>query len=517
MAYCAADKEHPLRYACDRCHAHKLRCNRVHQGQDGSHGTGKACSRCLRARKPCVIGLRGKVGRPAKNTKRKNEGFDAAGPTPYDDSLPQQEDQSYPTDRSCIVAVPAGPNTGLPPSPPSPPSALAGALSSHAGTDERVDAHMYAGLPSPSPYLAGDLPPFPFSPGEMESWEAFGLLPYDFKAPLSPTFGFGPSAPHDGGACSQEPSLATSVSTLGGAGDGLESVVETVTVRSQECIGAVGTESRTMESGSGRNSNIACSFVSAVPDAQKLPTPASSSSPACPPGIHERLCDLSLRISTAFSSLAEHGAFAGDAALKDVSGLASELIDAARQIVPQLPQASSTDPPSESKIPAEYRGHLVTLAGPTASSPVASEPRYPSSGQAPQPTLAYVPDAGRVFLLLACYAGLLSALERVLEGLGAQQADHQADRGAPSLSWLERSLAANAVHYLLSLLREALCLQRPGSGGSVALPDGGGAVETSDAGPASPPGLFTATWADIQKREDDIQRRAERLQQAIVR
>ena len=120
-----------------------------------------------------------------------------------------------------------------------------------------------------------------------------------------------------------------------------------------------------------------------------------------------------------------------------------------------------------------------------------------------------MPDAGLIFLLLACYAGLLSALERVLDGLWAQHEDHQAGRGAASLSSrLESSLAAHAVHYLFTLLREALC--QPGQGD-------GGAVDMGDAGRSCSLGLSAATCADIRRREEDIRRRAERLQQALIR
>lgn len=486
MAHYAADKEHPLRYACDRCHAHKLRCNRVDQSESASLGAAKSCSRCLKARTPCVIGLRGKVGRPAKSTKRKNDAFDAAGPTPYHEGLPPPPPppgQGRAAKRNSIVVAPLEPDAGLF---ASAPSAVAGALPSHAAADEGVDAHLYTGLPSPSQYLAADVQPFPFSPGEMESWEALGLLPYEFKPPFSPAFTFGPSAPHEGEPFSQEPSLATSDSTVGDDGDALESDVETATIRSAEYASPMRLGSRAAEPRGLGSRAGPLAAASAMPNAPKLPTPASTSSPAGTQSLHERLCELSLRIGTAASGLAEHGAGVGDVALKDVSSLAGELIDAARQIVPQLPPAPSPAPPSGSEPAAEARGPPLPLAGLPAAS-----------------------EAGLIFLLLACYAGLLSALERVLDGLWAQHEDHGAGRGAASLSSrLESSLAAHAVHYLFTLLRDALCLRRPGEGGAAA---------ADEAGRPSPPSLLTATCADIRSREEDIQKRAEKLQQALIR
>ncbi|KAH7305902.1 hypothetical protein B0I35DRAFT_483655 [Stachybotrys elegans] len=61
--------EKPLRFACDRCHAQKLRCPRVLDPE--KNRPDEPCSRCRKADVPCVVSERGKVGRPAKVNKRK--------------------------------------------------------------------------------------------------------------------------------------------------------------------------------------------------------------------------------------------------------------------------------------------------------------------------------------------------------------------------------------------------------------------------------------------------------------
>ena len=62
-----ADSDKHLRYACDRCHSQKLRCPRSLDCKGGD----ERCSRCYKAGVPCVVSLRGKVGRPSKAAKTK--------------------------------------------------------------------------------------------------------------------------------------------------------------------------------------------------------------------------------------------------------------------------------------------------------------------------------------------------------------------------------------------------------------------------------------------------------------
>ena len=67
MTRSLSDSDKLLRYACDRCHSQKLRCPRSLD----SKGVDEPCSRCHKAGVPCVVSLRGKVGRPSKAAKKK--------------------------------------------------------------------------------------------------------------------------------------------------------------------------------------------------------------------------------------------------------------------------------------------------------------------------------------------------------------------------------------------------------------------------------------------------------------
>ncbi|KAF7562614.1 hypothetical protein G7046_g1529 [Stylonectria norvegica] len=80
--------EKPLRLACNRCHAQKLRCTR--SGDADKNGPDEPCSRCRKAGAPCIVGKRGKVGRPAKrkaNPPTPTDAVDAKTPSPGANSL----------------------------------------------------------------------------------------------------------------------------------------------------------------------------------------------------------------------------------------------------------------------------------------------------------------------------------------------------------------------------------------------------------------------------------------------
>lgn len=61
--------DQPLRYACDKCHAQKIRCLRSNEAAKAN--SNEPCSRCRQAGVACTVSLRGKVGRPSKGVKKR--------------------------------------------------------------------------------------------------------------------------------------------------------------------------------------------------------------------------------------------------------------------------------------------------------------------------------------------------------------------------------------------------------------------------------------------------------------
>ncbi|KDB19964.1 hypothetical protein H109_08070 [Trichophyton interdigitale MR816] len=76
-----------LRMACDRCHAHKLRCLRSESTEPGSK-----CERCRRAAVQCVYSPPNRLGRPARS--HSGAGIAAKSTTGTTASTPSKESQS---------------------------------------------------------------------------------------------------------------------------------------------------------------------------------------------------------------------------------------------------------------------------------------------------------------------------------------------------------------------------------------------------------------------------------------
>ncbi|EGD92385.1 uncharacterized protein TERG_08601 [Trichophyton rubrum CBS 118892] len=95
-----------LRMACDRCHAHKLRCLRSESTEPGSK-----CERCRRAAVQCIYSPPNRLGRPARS--HSGTGIAAKPTTSTIASTPSKESQS----NSHIANAWPSPKSPHPPSP----------------------------------------------------------------------------------------------------------------------------------------------------------------------------------------------------------------------------------------------------------------------------------------------------------------------------------------------------------------------------------------------------------------
>ncbi|WYZ36360.1 hypothetical protein EsH8_XIII_000012 [Colletotrichum jinshuiense] len=499
----------------------------------------KPCSRCLKAQVPCVLGLRGKVGRPAtaKNMKRKAPSCEDSHHhiMPDHDGRPQEQAESLFVNRApSPVAGWVGPDA----EPPGTRSATMAALSGgglEPGT-EATTAHPC--LQSPRLYPTPDISPFSFNFIDIDTREPSSTLPPDLGTPFPQNFGFSSFASRNVEKYFQEPFLATDRSPVDSDGDVLESGLnDAPTTPPFPCLGAWSVRDHDAQDSSAL-SNQYGSVSHTTSGGQQTPTPVSMSLPAGTRSSHERLCRISLQISEAAAGFAKDSALASVVALKGVVGLASELIETARQILVQQGQddpsaRSSTTENSDSSISASEMSSGEGGGGSPFASSASSVTvcEHASSNNCTRHTPGDALDPTLVFLLLACYAGFLSVLELVLERLWAQYGDHpsreddKTGRGTKFLSTLlETSLAVHTVHCLFKLLRKALFPEDPRdrkndpvSDSGIALLSGRGRPVVRGAGRGITRGLWESTCEDIRQREEDILKRTEELQQRLVR
>ncbi|TLD04979.1 uncharacterized protein PgNI_10025 [Pyricularia grisea] len=509
------DQEQPLRSACDRCHAHKVRCSRTVQNEDGT-GLDEPCSRCLKAQIPCVLGLRGKVGRPAKNVKRKAPSCEDFHNHHHHHHRSDQYGRSHEQAESRAV---------------NPTPAVLTGSSEPSSTEVTVQPC----LQSPRVYPTPDMTPFHFNLTEIETWEPSSTLSLGFRTPLPPNFGFSPFSSRDVERYFQEPFLTAARSPVGSDGDVLESGTNDGATTPFQCLGACNVGDVALNP-SAPSSNKSAS-VSQTPLGWEQ-QPVSTSLPAAGTrSCHERLCGISLRISEAAAGFAKDGASASVVALKGVAGLASELVEMARQISlhqgqdPPTTRSSTTknldsNLQDDSKMSTREVGGGSPLASSASSVTVC---QHASSSHCKRHMTGVALDSTLVLLFLACYAGFLSVFELVLERLRAQNGDCSGEdvkTGRDTkflLTLLETSLAVHTVHCLFKLLREAVFPEDKrdrnsdlDSDNSLALLTG---RDTVARGPGRGTGrnLLECTWEDLRQREEEILRSTEELQQRLVR
>ncbi|KAK8137273.1 transcription factor [Apiospora sp. TS-2023a] len=492
----SATKDQPLRFACDRCHFHKLRCSRTDQRASGSPDTDEPCSRCAKAQVACVQGVRGKVGRPAKSLKRKAAQYEETYPAPRnDDSEASREYQQRREGQDHLLS--STPSAQLQST-----STNVLATANNVDLDENTRPASRPCLRSPPQYQTPDMTMFPLNPSEVGSWETL-MMPHDtFEPGFVTNFDLPPFPTPTSEVCFQEDLAKTPRAGDGSDHDTLQSSAGSTPIPLPHCVDRDVID----EHDNVRTMSLASS-------GGQLPTPSRSITP----GVYtrtnyEKLSGLNLRIN-AVLGCAEQVSDGSDKTLKDVSTLASELIDTARQIMPQLATETSS---AETADMAPQVGQQ-TLASETISTCVASVHGSPQRAQ------RRIPDSGLVFLLLACYTGILDIFELVVHELWARRDELAGQQGGSVGSLLKTSLAVHTVNYLLRLLREALFLRDSSSYSEIdpildESADWRGDCSAGKARAATPAfGLLSATCTEMRDREQRLLRRTQHLQQLLIR
>ncbi|KAK8097020.1 hypothetical protein PG999_012964 [Apiospora kogelbergensis] len=214
------NREHPLRYACDRCHFHKLRCSRTDQRVNGNPDTDEPCSRCRKAQVLCVQGVRGKVGRPSKSLKRKaveceethstrnNGALDDAGcESRHDAQDRRQHTGRYRNQHSEV---------GLDEQLPATDTNLSIATSD-IDSEESPRPTSRLCHPSPLPYQTPAMTAFPITTGEVGNWETLMVHHDDFATGFVPSFDLDSFRTPSSHACFQGPSVATAAHITNGS------------------------------------------------------------------------------------------------------------------------------------------------------------------------------------------------------------------------------------------------------------------------------------------------------------
>lgn len=516
MAASSATKDQPLRFACDRCHFHKLRCSRTDQRTSGCPDTDEPCSRCAKAQVACVQGVRGKVGRPAKSLKRKAAQCEETYPTSSNDGgseASQEYQQRREEHDQRLVStqdaqLPSTTNTTT-------TVILTGMASDVDGED---DSRPTSGpcIGSPSQYQTPDMMMFPLNTSEVGSWETL-MLPQDsFESEFVTNFDLPPFPTPTSETCFQTGSVTTPDETDGKEAHVLESSFESTPFSPLQYIDPESGKDCAKSRVSSNDHPLSLSSSGG-----QLSTPA----PSTPTRIrtrtsYEELSDLNLKINGVLGG-SEKEAEVGDRILKDASSLASELIHTARQVMSRLVTDTSVLETAKSplQIPqtASAGRQEMSECGPSPTSEATMPRRAHSISRRTQQQC--IADSGLIFLLLACYSGMLNIFELLVDETWTRR-DQFAQHG-PVDSLLQTSLAVHTVEYLLRLLRQALfprdanCLEID----PILDENAGWRGASSAAGRGRAPafGLLGATCAEMRDREQHLLRRTQHLQQLLIR
>ncbi|KAK8116962.1 uncharacterized protein PG998_005243 [Apiospora kogelbergensis] len=528
------NREHPLRYACDRCHFHKLRCSRTDQRVNGNPDTDEPCSRCRKAQVLCVQGVRGKVGRPSKSLKRKaveceethstrnNGALDDAGcESRHDAQDRRQHTGRYRNQHSEV---------GLDEQLPATDTNLSIATSD-IDSEESPRPTSRLCHPSPLPYQTPAMTAFPITTGEVGNWETLMVHHDDFATGFVPSFDLDSFRTPSSHACFQGPSVATAAHiTNGSEQDVLDCSSGAMPLSLTQYINTTAAmDSYNTKQGVSSNGQPP---LAGPLSGRQVPTPAPSILPVvCTRESYETLSDLNLRIN-AVMGRSELDTSPNDAKiLKDASSLASNLIDIARQIIPELAKdASISDEASAASQNSTKRDQeMAPFESPVNGSITSNTTRSEWSHGNPRRRQRYNSASGLVFMLLACYSGVLCMFELVVDELWTRHGAKQRGGGATTTdsvhALLETSLAVHTVNYLLKLLREAMFPGDPsrclgvdpvldGSdgwcGGSSSSTVGVGGVRGMALG------LLRTTCTEMLEREQRLLRRTQHLQQLLV-
>ena len=518
--------EDKLRYACDRCHSQKLRCPRSVEPEKANPE--EPCSRCRKAGVPCVVSLRGKVGRPSKATKKKSARSPRATSTPeaefppYDINsvLSGEVDGSIPWaspsgDRmmdmfdlasgSGSVTTSASPKTMAEDYQPEgqrpfPDPLMGPGLIQVSGNDTR-------GLSNPNSQNKVPYEPFLMEFDTDADYPTFCIPPsltdmpagVEFNQPQDKTFN--PSQMDSFMDVKTDESMMMPHADMEMTSPkGTAPTIDPVTVDPRMSFSAHAAQSP--------------GDIFASDDFEAGAEFSSTAS-------YQKLSDLNLRIlqcgSTAQAGTAPQNS---SQLLKDVVGFSGELIDIARQSMPHFVGCTR----ASSRASTTSKGSSMESDDGDGSTDTAfSQSSWgsfkPGSAPGPQATSQSVPESAVIFLLLGCYTQILHLFELTTNCLWAQHceagqpAPQNDDTSGTIGSLLEASIAIHTVTYLLSRLHRALAA--PEMDASADAADSHGWKKSFVGGKELEDGLLGRAFGEIREREQWLMRRTKHLQQRI--
>ncbi|KPM38710.1 hypothetical protein AK830_g7853 [Neonectria ditissima] len=451
MSTAALAPEKPLRLACNRCHAQKLRCPRSSESE--RNGPDEPCSRCRKAGAQCIVSTRGKVGRPAKrkpsspasveeprhhNRHRQNSenassngslihvfGMAPESLLPGQLTPPDTDDHQRMCDADNMLS-----STGSPCMTPTPQLSLNG---TSTVSDDNNEVDPVTGWPSqhPWPNATFNVEPNCFSASESTMYEPF-LQDINLDLEL-PTFNFTPEPTKMFNLAENMPALNEK------DGDNLFHMFH--------------------DEPQGRADNTKSPNVPQGPTADLSRTASVL-----------KLSDLSAKIirsSERYRSNApvntpvEAETSLGQQIVKDIVDFSGELIDIARQGLPRFINPSQASVVSSASSDVDMSA-VDEDDGP-AGSATASVDTFTTTGSLlPAPC---IPESAVIFLLLGCYTQLLHSFELAIDCLYAEHrsSTHASDDNPGTVnSLLKASLLIHTVTYLLGRVHRSFAAGEAG-------------------------------------------------------
>ncbi|KAK7430464.1 hypothetical protein QQZ08_002983 [Neonectria magnoliae] len=515
MSTAALAPEKPLRLACNRCHAQKLRCPRSSEAD--RNGPDEPCSRCRKAGAECIVSKRGKVGRPAKRKPNSPASVEEApkqhhhhhrrhgqnsenassdgslmhvfGLAP--DMLLQQGQLTPPDteDQRLCDAENLLSSTGSPSMTPTPQLSL-NDTSTHCEDNSEVDPALW---PSQHPWPSGafNAEPNCFSASESTLYEP---LLQDLNLDLElPTFNFAPES-------TEMFDLAGSMPVINNKdGDGILHMFHGEPQRkTEEAYKSLNVPHGSTEQVSRTTSVLKLSDLSAkiIRSSEKY-----RNGPVHTP--------------------VEAGALLGQQIMKDIVDFSGELIDIARQGLPRF--ISQPQPSIESSASSDVDISAADEDDGPSESTMGSVDSYMTSGSViPAPC---IPESAVIFLLLGCYTQLLHSFELAIDCLYAEHrnsTDGSDDSPGTVNSLLKASLLIHTVTYLLGRVHRSFAVGETES-------TDGGSKHGEDAHSVDmqgwkrsllgdeniDEGLLGRAFSEIQEREQGLMKKAKHLRQMI--
>ncbi|KAI9150043.1 Ascofuranone/ascochlorin biosynthesis clusters transcription regulator [Paramyrothecium foliicola] len=511
--------EKPLRFACDRCHAQKLRCARL---LDEKSRPDDPCSRCRKADVPCVVSERGKVGRPAKANKRK-AGAVASAFVEAPDRLHQPHASIEITNTIPVLGVDA--DASALKNTPTPKSRDEPMFFDHDETFYVADQMTL----TPKNLIHDAVMSDDSNDADTNAWASQGAW-----SDTTSSIGNGNNALSDTVAYQQ---MASDFPAH------LDMPLFRFTSGTSDILDLHGD---LLYLDGNAEANQAPIFPSSLHPEMELPSldfgsEQGSSSPASPANFSsasnfQQLSRLNAKIlqsseNYGIGNSPEFSTLCINQIIKDIVEFSGELISIARQVLPHLngTRLAST-PPSYPGfgVSGKIRKPTSSFGSPTRMSPSISDSRFFE----PETRGSGVPESAAIFLLLGCYSQLLQTFELAVDCLyqkhsRPEHSDLNFLENPDTLdSLLKASLAIHTVTYLLNCVHKAFSSTESDFSDDINMAHAGnepvdltawkGFFWGNREGDAKD-GLLTQAFMEIHDRELNVLRKAQHLRQVISR